>query len=191
MLEGVRSEPHLKLTVGLPFSGLLFLAACTVQSSAPSGGAPETQPPAGEAKADASSSADGGSPVPSTVPTKLVGRVWSWVTTNGAHQLTFAADRTYTSDVFLDGHPGESCGTEYFTRSAGTASFTADVLTLRSDGGTRTKKSSCSATTLSEDVVDPQDSTYRWRLEDDGSGAEVLVLVNDDGLETSYTPEGP
>lgn len=119
----------------------------------------------------------------STVPPKLAGTSWTWVTGSGAHKVAFASDGGYTSDVFLDAHPGESCGTEYATHREGKASFTGTTLTLESSLSTRTKTNSCSGEVLAKDAIDQEVATYGWRLE---ASPEALVLTPADGNEWRY-----
>lgn len=185
---------HLGLKVLAPV--VLLLAACTVTTtkSDPARddvGGDSTQSADAGGGADAAPSPDAGAdhePEPSAIPADLVGD-WTWTTSAGARRLSIAADGTYTSDVFLNGHPGESCGTEYFTQHAGVATVVETKLRLRAPEGTRTKTSSCSNTTLSKEAVDAQDATYGWRVEDDGTGQTSLLLVDGDGFEARYYPE--
>jgi hypothetical protein len=126
----------------------------------------------------------------STVPAVLAGTSWTWVTGSGAQELSFGRDGSYTADIFLNGHPGDSCGTEYFTRRSGTATFAGDTLTLTPTASTRTKKDSCSDAVVSEDAIENTVSSYRWRLEDDAGGGKVLVLIDSEGSEFRYFPPG-
>ena len=191
----VRMRIELALKVFAPL--VLLLAACTVTTNAPDpagdgegvtkGDAPDAGT-TGDAAPSPDSSTDD-SPEPSSIPAELIGTPWTWVTSAGAHRLELKADGTYTSDVLLNGHPGDSCGTEYFTQYAGTATVAGDTLRLQSPDGTRTKTNSCSNTTESKDVIDAQDATYTWRVEDDSEGERSLVLVNGEGHESRYYPE--
>ena len=142
---------------------LAALAACTTPSE-----------DGGDATADGA--------MPSTTPAELEETAWTWTTSAGAHRLGFDAAGGYTSDVYLDAHPGESCGTEYFTSRAGAATFAGATVTLMSKTSTRTKVDSCSDETLEEVAIDQDVSTYDWRLDD----ADTLVLVDEDGYERSF-----
>lgn len=122
----------------------------------------------------------------STVPPALADTRWTWVTSSGAHQLAFASDGEYTSDVFLNAHPGESCGTEYATHREGTATFTDATLTLTSTISTRTKTDSCSGKILAKDAIDQDTTSYVWRVEAGDAGPEALVLESTDGQEVRY-----
>jgi hypothetical protein len=188
-------EPWMKLStkaVAGVFSLFLALEACTVRGVTPEDG--PTSDGVGDApRKDASSASDPDSGAadssaaadPSGVPAELAATSWIWVTTSGAHRLTFTKS-TYTSDVFLDGHPGESCGTEYFTRRSGTVTSTGGSITLSSNGSTRRKENSCTAAVLSDEPIEDEVVTYEWRLEHDESGGDGLVLTRSDGSETRY-----
>ncbi len=151
---------------------LTTLAACTAPSepSEPSG-------PGG-----GGGTPDDMMPPSSITPTELSGTTWTWTTTAGAQQLAFDAAAGYTSDVYLDAHPGESCGTEYFTYRVGVATFVGADVTLTSTSGARTKMNSCTDVTLEEVELEPETSMYGWRLED----ADTLVLVDEEGVERSF-----
>lgn len=171
----------------------LALAACTVQKASPSeatdvrdGESPLAD--AGAGSTDAAASGDSKAPA-SEVPADLTGVVWSWVTSSGGTQLEFEADGSYTTAVFLNAHPGESCGVEYFTHRSGAATFDGDSLTLSSTLSKRTKKDSCKDAVLSEETIDEVVATYRWVFERDDSGEASLTLTDDKGVETRYTPE--
>ncbi len=191
----MRIEPGLKIFAPL----VLLLAACTVVTNEArdpaadedrSGNAEETDAGAtGDAAPSPDSSTDETPAPSSSIPAELAANPWTWVTSAGAHRLELKADGTYTSDVLVNGHPGDSCGTEYFTQYAGTATVTGDTLRLQAPEGTRTKTNSCSNTTESKDVIDAQDATYKWRVENDSEGERSLVLVNGDGHESRYYPE--
>ena len=171
----------------------LVLAACTIHSTDTTNGDTSNGSTNGTAEQPGEGKSSTESPAPAeaadSVPGKLAGRTWTWVTSAGAHALTFASDGKYTSDVLLNGHPGESCGTEYFTQYAGTASFKEGSLTLRAPQGKRTKSDSCSNKTLSEEVIEGQEQRYGWRLADEGTGEEALVLSDDEGIERKYYPD--
>lgn len=166
------------------------LTACTI-----------TTTDAGNGEGDPSStpatpSEDGGTPdspatpsgdasTSSDVPAELAGTSWTWTTSSGARQLAFAADGSYESDVFLNGHPGDSCGTEYLTHHAGKVTFEGDKLTLRSSIAERTKTDSCKDEVVSKETIDPFVTTYEWRIGDDGTGREALILTDE------ATPDAP
>ncbi len=179
-----------KAVVGV-FSLFLALEACTVRGLTPEDGSPRDG--VGDAPGkDASSSSERDSGAadssaaddPSSVPAELAGTSWIWVATSGAHALAFT-NTAYTSDVFLDGHPGESCGTEYFTHRSGTVTSTGDSIMLSSNVSTRRKENSCTAAVLSDEPIENEVVTYEWRLEPDESGG-ALVLTRSDGSETRY-----
>ncbi len=126
-----------------------------------------------------------GGEMSSTTPEELEETAWTWTTSAGAQRLGFDAAGGYTSDVFLDAHPGEACGTEYVTSRAGRATFAGATLTLASRTSTRTKLDSCSDETLSEAAIEQATSTYDWRL----VGDDTLVLVDDEGSERFFDRE--
>lgn len=118
----------MRIELGLKiFAPLVFLlAACTVVTNEGpdpagegdgNGNAEETDAgTTGDAAPSPDSSTDETPDPSASIPAELVGSPWTWVTSAGAHRLELKADATYTSDVFLNGHPGDSCGTEYFTQ---------------------------------------------------------------------------
>lgn len=167
------------LTVSL----VLLANACTVRTpggattSAPAPSSTATSPPAPSSPSSEASS---------NTPAEVVGS-WTWVTSSGGQTLAFAADGTYTSDTYVDAHPGESCGTEYLTRREGKAEFGDATLTLQPSASHRKKTDSCKDAVLSDDAIDDEDSAYTWRLETDAStGAKSLVLVGSDAYEATY-----
>lgn len=171
------------------------LAACTVRPSdagtnpdgAKGGAANGDGTSPGSTAGDAGRAGDAPADTPAaTVPEKIAGTSWTWVTSGGAQRLAFASDGGYTSDVFLDGHPGDSCGTEYVTHREGAATFAGATLTLTPAISTRTKADSCSGEVVSLDVIDPVVTTYDWRLESGEADPDTLVLTNADGHEARY-----
>lgn len=167
------------------------VTACTVVGSdgGSDGGASTPASPAAtehDGGAGSSDAAADAAPAASTTPQELAGTSWTWTTSSGAHKLTFAAGGRYASDVFLDGHPGDGCGTEYFTHREGEASFRGTTLTLASTLSTRTKKDSCAGKVLAEDAIEQDVTSYAWRLERDDDGVRSLVLTSDDGTERSF-----
>lgn len=134
------------------------------------------------APAEDGGDAPGGDVMPSTTPAELEETSWTWITSAGAQQLGFDATGGYTSFVYLDAHPGESCGTEYFTSRAGRVTFAGATVTMTSRTSTREKVDSCSDRTLEEVAIDQDTSTYGWRLE----GADTIILVDENGNEWSY-----
>lgn len=128
----------------------------------------------------------------STVPAELAGTSWTWTTSGGARKLAFGRDGTYESDVFLNGHPGDSCGTEYLTHHAGKVSFEADTFTLRSTIAERTKTDSCKEEVVSKETIDPFVTTYQWRIDDDGTGRRALILTDEEmpDAPSHYYPDG-
>jgi hypothetical protein len=170
---------------------LILLSACQVGNTGDDQGTGESETSHPAPSNDASSpEADGSKDPPaSTVPAELVGPSWSWITSNGGNVLTFTAAGQYTSDVLVDAHPGDSCGTEYVTHYAGTATFSDRSLTLRSNVSTRTKRDTCDDAVLSEGPIDAQATSYEWSLVDDGSGTMELVLIGADGYEAHYRAE--
>lgn len=165
------------MKLGLMLASVVLLSACTVKGveTTADGGA-RSSPPA-DAPADAPASAG-------TVPPELAGKTWSWVTSSGGNVLAFTPDGKYTSDVLVDGHPGESCGTEYVTHYAGDVSFTADTFTMRSTVATRKKSDTCKDQVLSEASIEPQDLTRKWRMQDGD-----LLVTDESGYEATYRPE--
>ena len=169
---------------------LLFvsgLAACTITTSDPSkeNGSPPSSTPAPSSDgdddpADAPGNPTDDDPTPSTVPAELAGTSWTWTTSGGARRLAFAADGSYESDVFLNGHPGDSCGTEFLTHHAGKVTFDGSKFTLRSSLAERTKTNSCADEVVSKETIDPFVTTYEWRIDDDGTGREALILVDEE-----------
>jgi hypothetical protein len=173
------------------------LAACTVHTSGDgandrgaSGGAASG---AGDTTGSSAAGDAGGGASDATaekpaanVPETVAGRSWTWVTSGGAQQLAFASDGGYTSDVFLNAHPGDACGTEYLTHREGAATFSAATLTLTPRISIRTKTDSCSGNVLAKDAIDPEVKTYGWRLEGGEGGPEALVLTGEDGHEVRY-----
>jgi hypothetical protein len=175
-------------------SGLTACTITTTDSAEGSGdpsSAPGTPPESGESPE--SPAAPSGDPSTSSgVPAELAGTSWTWTTSAGARRLAFAADGSYESDVFVNGHPGDSCGTEYFTHHAGKVTFEADKLTLRSSVAERTKSDSCQEEVLSKETIDPFVTTYQWRLGDDGTGREALILTDETmpDAPSHYYPDG-
>lgn len=157
--------------------------ACTVQTKPSSEGASS---PEGAPSAPAPTPGPGPAPgAGGAVPEEVVGE-WTWVTGAGAQTVRFEADGTYATDVFLDGHPGESCGTEYFTHRAGVATFTDTTVRLRSNEARRKRVDSCDERTLADDAIDAQDETLEWRRTTDAEGAPVLVLERPGESATTY-----
>lgn len=136
--------------------------------------------------ADPDATSDGTTAAGDGVPPQLAGRSWTWATSAGVHTLTFAADGEYTSAVLVNGHPGESCGIEYFTYRVGVAVFAGTTLTLSPNMSERTKFDSCSNQDISKEIIDDVPSIHEWRLTGDGGCPEALVLTDGDGVETSY-----
>jgi hypothetical protein len=122
----------------------------------------------------------------SHVPAEVAGRTWWWVSTYGGDALTIAADGDYTSDVFVDAHPGESCGTEFTTHYAGYAVFDGTAVTLTPVTSERTKLDSCDEVVVSVEAFEGDVRVYEWRLESSDWCAEGLVLTGDDGYASTY-----
>lgn len=184
----------MKILASLAMLCLVATTACTVRQTTPG------SPPAGTPSDDGSSpstpsspeSPDDPAPPASgngvSVPGSIVGQ-WTWVTSSGAVNLSFAIGGTYAQDVLLDAHPGESCGIEYFTHRKGNATFTETSLTLRSTEATRTKTDSCKGTTLSTETIDAQDDAYAWRIDADDRGEDMLILEREGEMTKYYRSE--
>ncbi len=162
------------------------LAACTSTTTDPSkengspGSTPSPSPRGDDDPAGSPGTANEDDPTPSNVPAELAGTSWTWTTSAGVRRLAFAADGSYESDVFLNGHPGDSCGTEFLTHHAGKVTFEENKFTLRSSLAERTKTDSCTEEVVSKDTIDPFVTTYEWRIDDDGTGREALILVDEE-----------
>ena len=170
----------------LAFVFAVGLTGCTVTTTSkePGGGSGDPNGTPASSSGDGQSSgspgtSSGGGSTASTVPAELAGTSWTWTTSSGAHHLAFEIGGSYESDVFLNAHPGDSCGTEYFTHHAGKVTFEADKFTLRSSIAERTKSDSCKDQVLSKDTIDPFVTTYQWRIGDDGTGREALILTDE------------
>lgn len=180
---------------------VLSLAACTVRTTDGSGsssgsGSGTAQNPAASSSSSGGSSSGGSSSggssgtTPSgSAPAEVVGS-WTWVTSNGGQSIAFAANGAYTSDTLVNGHPGESCGTEYLAHREGTATFTATTVNLRGAVARRTKSDSCKDAVIAVEDIDAQDDTYTWRVETGTNGARSLVMTGKDGYEATYSPDG-
>ncbi len=184
------THPRATMKLGLFCLSLALLSACTVQNVdlAKDGGSSAPSPPPAESASDGGGSNANGNADASTssgsVPAELVGKSWSWVTSAGGNVLTFSKDGKYTSDVLVNGHPGDSCGTEYFTHYAGDVAFTADTFTMKSTVSTRKKTDTCKDQVISDETIDPQDVTKKWRMQDGN-----LLVTDESGTESTYQPE--
>ena len=78
----------------------------------------------------------------------------------------------------MNGHPGDSCGTEYLTQHTGKVTFEGNTFTLRSSVAERTKTDSCKDEVVSKETIDPFVTTYEWRIGDDATGREALILTD-------------
>lgn len=174
------------MKLGLLFASFVLLSACTVKNvETTTDGGSSSSPPAESASDGGGSNATADASTSSgSVPAELVGKSWSWVTGSGGNTLSFTADGKYTSDVLVNGHPGESCGTEYFTHYAGDVTFTADTFTLTSSVATRKKTDTCKDQVLSDDAIDPQSATKKWRLSEGN-----LLVTDETGYEATYYPD--